>query len=100
MIWSVSMLLAGSTTVRERKFAIPLTRRPRSPLRQLSWQQLAWIGDATAHRAGRGGQGACQQGAGTGALAAFEVAIARAHGIFPARHEISVHAEAHRAAGF
>src|SRR5438270_1410978 len=97
MIWSVSMLAAGSTTVREVSVVKGSIVLPRGgwPL-----HQLARIGDPAAHRAGRGGEGAREEGACAASLAAFEIAIAGAHAVLAAPDHIAVHAEAHGAARF
>src|SRR5512135_1316755 len=89
MIWSVSMLLDGITTVRERMRLIGSM--------SASAQELARIGDASTHRGRRSGGGACEQGARAAALAAFEIAVAGAHAVLALRHGVAVHAEAHRA---
>ena len=68
-------------------------------VRRLS-QEFARIGDAAAHgRGGRRGR-AREQRARADALAAFEIAVARADAVLAVVDEVAVHAEAHRAAGF
>src|SRR3974390_1345191 len=84
------MFVAGSTTVRERTIFKGSTMRPS--------KQLARVGDPSAHRARRGRERAREQRAAARTLAALEIAIARAHGVFPARDRVAVHADAHRAA--
>src|SRR5207248_4493640 len=95
MIWSVSMLAAGSTTVREVSVVKGSIVLPRT---KVALHQLARIGDPAAHRAGRGGEGAREEGACAASLAAFEIAIAGAHAVLAAPDHIAVHAEAHGAA--
>src|SRR5262245_7001951 len=90
MIWSVSMLVTGSATVRER---ICLTAGM-----CLVGREFPWVGYAAADRRGGRGFGRGEQRARAGSLAAFEVAVARADGIVARGHEVAVHAEAHRAA--
>src|SRR5207244_11660280 len=97
MIWSVSMLAAGSTTVREVSAGKGSIVRPRT---KVALHQLAWIGDPAAHRAGRGGEGAREEGASAASLAAFEIAIAGAHAVLAAPYHIAVRAENHGAARF
>src|SRR5215469_10707659 len=93
MIWSVSMLAAGSTTVRE----VSVLKG------SIGWDrlsaELARIRHAPAHGAGRGSERAGEQRAGAGALAALEVAVAGADGVLASPDDIAVHAEAHRATG-
>src|SRR6185295_9364087 len=96
MIWSVSMLVAGMTTVRDR---ILVTGCMCCGFPD-SVQELARIRDPTAD-CGRGcGRRAREQRPRAGALTAFEIAIARAHAVLPGRDQVAVHAEAHRTAGF
>src|SRR6516225_8610406 len=90
MIWSVSMLAAGSTTVPD----VSVVTRSMAEL------QLARVGHPPAHRARRGRERARQQRARAGALAALEVAIARADRVLAPSDHIAVHAQAHGAAGF
>src|SRR5438874_4768653 len=75
MIWSVSMLAAGSTTVREVSVVKGSIVRPRT---KVALHQLARIGDPAAHRAGRGGEGAREEGACARTLAAFFFSMAEA----------------------
>src|SRR5579862_1587296 len=89
MIWSVSMLAAASTSVRELRWVSG----------SIGLQELAWIGDAAAHRAGGRGERTCEQRACPGPLAALEIAVTGADGVLAARHEIAVHAQTHGAAG-
>src|SRR5450432_1919196 len=95
MIWSMSMLAAGMTTVRE-------VRDVNGSM--VGWasrsEQFARVGDPAGERTGGRGDRACEQRAGTGALAPLEVAVAGADGVLPAPHQVAVHPEAHGAAGF
>src|SRR5436190_23110601 len=72
MIWSVSMLAAGSTTVREVSVVKGSIVLPRT---KVALHQLARIGDPAAHRAGRGGEGAREEGACAASLAALELGL-------------------------
>src|SRR6187551_3499805 len=64
----------------------------------LSVGEFTWISDAATNgRSGRG-FGAGEQRTRALALAAFEIAIAGADGIVTGGYQVSIHAEAHRAA--
>src|SRR6185437_3340740 len=89
------MLSSASTAVRERMVRIgSMSALPSAR------QQLARIGHAPANGGGRRGERAREQRACADTLATFEIAIARADGILAAADQITVHAEAHRAARF
>src|SRR3982750_2365222 len=89
MIWSVSMLLVGRTTVREwMVFTAGMLVR----------SEFARVGDAATNGRSGGGFGTGEQGARTHALSPLEIAIAGADGVVPRRHEVAIHSEAHRAA--
>src|SRR5262245_32352119 len=90
MIWSVSILVIGRTTVRERMVEIGV----------MALGELSWIGDAAADGAGGGGCRARQQGARAGTLTAFEIAVAGAHAVLAGGNGVAVHADTHGAAGF
>src|SRR5882724_6654411 len=92
MIWSVSMLVRGMTTVPERMMRIGSMGAP-------SVEEVARVGDAPGDRARGGRDRAREQRAGADALAALEVAVAGADAVRALAHEVAVHAEAHRAAG-
>src|SRR5215470_19158637 len=88
------MFAAGSTSVRE----VSVVKV--SMVSAAASEELARIGDPAAHRTRCGGERAREQRARAAPLAAFEIAVARAHAVLPARHHVAVHAEAHRAARF
>src|SRR6516162_11294789 len=85
------MLAAGSTTVREVSVVKGSICASRSA-------ELARIGHPPAQCAGGGGEWAREQGAGTGSLAALEIAVAGADGVLATPDHIAVHAKAHGAA--
>src|SRR5688572_21289101 len=86
------MLVAGSTTVVERMTVTGSTAR-------CSVQEFARIGDPAAYRGrGRGG-GTREQRARALALAPLEIAVAGADAVFTGFDGITVHPQAHRAAG-
>src|SRR5262249_16853001 len=94
MIWSVSMLSAGSTTVPE----VSVVKR------SIGWAppsgELAGVGHPPAHGARGRSEWARKERTGAGSLTAFEVAIARADGVLATSDDIAIHAEAHGTAGF
>src|SRR5262245_56752078 len=98
MIWSVSMLVAGRTAVRERMVVIgsiwgcwPVVGR--------SVQEFARVRDASAHCGRCGGRGARKHRARPRALPAFEVTVAGADAELSGVDRVAVHAEAHRTTG-
>src|SRR5690554_3720400 len=93
MIWSVSMSSNGSTTVLERIVRIGSISNLLG-----SAEQLARVRDGAFHRGRRGGDRAREDRARAGALPALEVAVARADRKLARRHDVAVHADAHRAA--
>src|SRR5688572_13739951 len=86
------MLVAGSTTVVERMMVTGSTAR-------CSVQEFARIGDPAAYRGGGGGGGTREQRARALALAPFEIAVAGAHTVVAGFDSVTVHPQAHRAAG-
>src|SRR5688500_2266009 len=88
------MLVDGRTTVRERIVLMGSMSAPSAV------QKLTWIRDTSTNRRCGGRERAGEQGSRPGTLAAFEVPIARAHGILTACHRIAIHADAHGAARF
>src|SRR5882672_4113507 len=88
------MSTLGMTTVFER---ICLTGSI-SVLELLKRHELARIGDRAFDRRRRGRDRAREHGARALALAAFEVAVARAHRELTGRYLVAVHRDAHRAA--
>ena len=94
MIWSVSMFVAGSTTVRERMTVTGC-------MALLALQRRNSRGSVIRPRtaAAAAVSGTREQRARARALPALEVAIARADAVLARRDQVAVHAEAHRAAG-
>src|SRR5690606_4168651 len=78
-------------------------------VREVSWvkrsgtgglqRECPRVGKHASYRACRGGGGAGQDGACTLALAPLEIAVACGHRELPRRDEITVHGDAHGAAG-
>src|SRR5438270_2023828 len=88
MIWSVSTLARSSGAIR------PLIRRRGS--KEL---ERSHVHEVSGKSCGRRHRRAEEMRAATGALTAFEVAVARRGAAFARRQDVGIHAQAHRAAG-